>query len=272
MRDAGTINLLQAHAPWRASLRFAALFWLCVYAVLSLRAGLADELAALLSYKRLLATGIGTLVYLAALVRVIDRRRAARNGRLRALVILLLPAAAIVLATRLFFDLVLHSQVLDIGNDLRWTLVWTGYFAAWTAAYMLYGEQRTAARPDTQAPSAPTPDASASAPPPAFWVQRGGVSVRITADAIERFEAEGNYVRIHADDGATGFERLALRRLEADLDADRFIRVHRSSLCRLDAIAGLKRHAGGLVLVMASGAEVAVGRSFARQVLERLGG
>ena len=92
--------------------------------------------------------------------------------------------------------------------------------------------------------------------------------MRIPIAALEWAEAEGNYVRLHAADGG-GTMRMPLSMLETKLDAETFLRVHRSAICRTDAIRALRRKSSGALLaVLASGAEVPVGRSFGKKVAE----
>jgi two-component system LytT family response regulator len=55
-----------------------------------------------------------------------------------------------------------------------------------------------------------------------------------TAD-IAWLEAAGNYVRVHAN-GKSYLLRETLKDLEATLDPERFVRVHRSAVVNLDAI------------------------------------
>jgi hypothetical protein len=258
----------------RPSLYFTLFFWAFSYGVLTLRAGLAQPADLdLWSIKRGLATAIGAIVYLAILDQIIDSPALSRQRRLQTVFALTLPAAGVVLAVRLMFDLLAPDRVPALVADLRWILVWTGYFIAWIAAYVVHADQRRLL--SLEAPGAVdsvVDDSIADDSGPTtrldFWGRRDGATVYLPLAVIERFEAEGNYVRIHASDGATGFMRLSLRRLLAELDGDAFIRVHRSTICRKNAIATIKRHDnGGMSVVLESGTEIAVGRTFAKFLL-----
>lgn len=105
-----------------------------------------------------------------------------------------------------------------------------------------------------------------------LWVHRRGEFARVPIAAIEWIEAEGDYVRLHAEGG--GLMRGTLTALVDRLDPQVFVRVHRSAVCRCQAITGLKRKStGAVVALLASGAEAPVGRSYVsgvRTLLTRL--
>jgi DNA-binding LytR/AlgR family response regulator len=108
--------------------------------------------------------------------------------------------------------------------------------------------------------------------PPAWetelWVADRRGAVRVPVDSVERFEAEGDYVMIHAR-GGDYLMRDSLHLLEGRLDPARFRRVHRSAVVNLDRIARLDRKISGAVeIVMVSGARVPVGRTYAARVRE----
>jgi DNA-binding LytR/AlgR family response regulator len=269
MNTLGLETVRDARGKPKPVLYFGLAFWIFSYLLLSIRAGLVPEQPFdLWSAKRLLATATGAITYLIVLARIVDAPKMPAARQLQAIVALMLPAAAIVLAVRVMFDHLSPGRDVVIVDDIRWILVWTGYFAAWIAAYIIHGNYQQLQLLELQQPVAGTADAPATGPRLNFWARRGTQSVRLHIEAIESFEAEGNYVRIHARDGATGFMRLTLRQLQDELDPHVFIRVHRSTICRKTSIQALKRHAGGGVsLMLESGTEVAVGRSFAKAVL-----
>ncbi|MEZ0244319.1 MAG: LytR/AlgR family response regulator transcription factor [Sphingomonas sp.] len=106
-----------------------------------------------------------------------------------------------------------------------------------------------------------------------LWAHRHQEYVRVPIEQIVWLEAEGDYVRIHAGNGG-GLMRITLGALEAKLDPETFVRVHRSAICRRSAVTGLRRKAtGALEVSLASGDWVPVGRSYSnglRALLRRM--
>jgi two-component system LytT family response regulator len=72
-------------------------------------------------------------------------------------------------------------------------------------------------------------------------------------------EAEDYYVRIHSSRGRH-LVRTPLAVLEARLDPEQFLRVHRGAIVNLHSVVEA-RDAGGLTLVLGDGSEVPVSRS-----------
>lgn len=76
-------------------------------------------------------------------------------------------------------------------------------------------------------------------------------------------EAEGNYVALHVVDGKTHLVHETLAKLEARLDASRFVRIHRSTIVRVDRIKELLPHFNGeYVVVLKDGTRLKLSRSF----------
>src|SRR3546814_9874327 len=64
------------------------------------------------------------------------------------------------------------------------------------------------------------------------------------AALVDQIEAERDYMRLHV--GARSWLiHQTIKSLEARLDPDRFIRIHRSKMVRRDGIAGLRHHGDG---------------------------
>ena len=70
-------------------------------------------------------------------------------------------------------------------------------------------------------------------------VKTNGRIVLIEIDDVDAFEAEGNYVRVIVGD-RSHLIRESIGALEAKLDPARFLRIHRSTIIRLDRIAQLE--------------------------------
>lgn len=84
------------------------------------------------------------------------------------------------------------------------------------------------------------PDAAAAG----FWVPSRGGMVHVATDDIVRIDAERDYVRFAAN-GRTHLLRASLSAVEERLDPCIFVRIHRSTILRVDAIAGLEHIGNG---------------------------
>jgi DNA-binding LytR/AlgR family response regulator len=108
--------------------------------------------------------------------------------------------------------------------------------------------------------------ASRSAQPRHIWVQKKSERVRLDLAAVDAIEAEGEYVRLHAN-GASYLHRGPLGTLAEQLASESFVRIHRSAVVNSAHVAGIGRSSwGGLVLRMKSGRVLPVGRSYHREV------
>lgn len=111
--------------------------------------------------------------------------------------------------------------------------------------------------------------APAPAPVPApteKWVRRlairdSGRVVFLDVDEIEYIEAADYYVQIHAG-GKAYLHRETMQGLEARLDPERFMRIHRSAIVNSSRIRELRSEGRrDLVVVLTDGAELRVARS-----------
>lgn len=93
--------------------------------------------------------------------------------------------------------------------------------------------------------------------------------VRVLAlDAVDWFEAAGDYVRVHAA-GRTHLIDDTMKELEAGLDPERFVRIHRSTIVRVDRIRELEPSSHGDWLVrLEGGVELRMSRT-RREAVER---
>ncbi len=99
-----------------------------------------------------------------------------------------------------------------------------------------------------------------------FWVPLRSELVRISAQDIDRVDAERDYMRL-----TVGSRSYLLHQtitvLEERLDPSLFIRVHRSTIVRKDRINRLGHDgAGAWHAELASGEQVRIGRTYLRQV------
>ncbi|MFF0448750.1 LytR/AlgR family response regulator transcription factor [Streptomyces sp. NPDC004609] len=99
-------------------------------------------------------------------------------------------------------------------------------------------------------------------------VELGGVTRFIPIGDIAYVEAQGDYARLHTEDGSH-LVRIPLSTLEERWAARGFVRVHRSHLVALDRIDELRLDAGATTVRVGT-AELAVSRRHARQLRDLL--
>lgn len=99
-----------------------------------------------------------------------------------------------------------------------------------------------------------------------FWVPHRSELIRIAAADIDRIDAERDYVRLNVGDRSY-LMLHTIAGLEERLDPTRFIRIHRSTILRKDAIAGLKHDGLGVWSVeLADGVQLRIGRTYLARV------
>ncbi|MEZ5038402.1 MAG: LytTR family DNA-binding domain-containing protein [Saprospiraceae bacterium] len=91
----------------------------------------------------------------------------------------------------------------------------------------------------------------------------------IPVNNISYCKADDNCTHIYRLDGSRVFVTRPLGDIERKLPADKFYRIHRSSLVNLDFVDAFKRIAGGLV-VLQNDVELSVSRSRRDELLLRL--
>ena len=107
-----------------------------------------------------------------------------------------------------------------------------------------------------------------------LWVPHRSELVRIAVSEVGRIDAERDYVRLHVGGndagGESGRSYLLLQTiagLEARLDPDRFIRIHRSIILRRDRITGLRHDGLGVWSVeTVAGETLRIGRTYLAKV------
>lgn len=104
-----------------------------------------------------------------------------------------------------------------------------------------------------------------------FWVPHRSELLRIDASRVERIDAERDYVRLHVgqtDGEARSYLLLqTIAGLEAKLDPEQFIRIHRSTILRRDEIRGLRHEGLGVWSVeLGNGEALRIGRTYLRNV------
>jgi two-component system LytT family response regulator len=81
--------------------------------------------------------------------------------------------------------------------------------------------------------------ALAGGPISRLFVRVGGTLVPIPVERVSWFEASGDYVTAHAG-GAKHLLHLSLSRLEARLEPQKFVRVHRTHIVNLDQVRAFR--------------------------------
>jgi two-component system LytT family response regulator len=94
----------------------------------------------------------------------------------------------------------------------------------------------------------------------------------LEVDRVDWAEAAGNYVSLHVG-RKTHLMRETMNNLEARLDPDAFIRIHRSLIVRIDRIASLKplTH-GGYEVVLHDGRHLQASRTYRDRLRALFGG
>lgn len=116
-----------------------------------------------------------------------------------------------------------------------------------------------------------------------LWVPHRSELLRIPVSEVHRIDAERDYVRLHvaapgeeASDGGEGGRTYLLLQtiagLEARLDPDKFIRIHRSTILRRDNIRGLRHDGLGVWSAeLLNGEALRIGRTYLAKVKKMAG-
>jgi len=102
-------------------------------------------------------------------------------------------------------------------------------------------------------------------------VRKDGRITLVRLSEVEWIESEANYVRLHMPDGAHRY-RETMNGLEARLDPDQFLRIHRSVIVNIECIRDLRPwFTGEYIVTLKSGRELTLTRTY-RGNLRRLVG
>jgi two-component system LytT family response regulator len=105
-----------------------------------------------------------------------------------------------------------------------------------------------------------------------FAVRSQGRIVLLAADEVEWIAANGNYLLLHA-----GRQRHMLREtmqnIERRLDPKKFVRIHRSTMVRIDCIREIRRtgNEDEQLIVLKDGTELVLSRGLRERVSQALG-
>ena len=104
-----------------------------------------------------------------------------------------------------------------------------------------------------------------------FWVRDKDRMLRVPVEQVDWIQAERDYVRLHIRDRSY-LLRETMERVSSRLEGAAFMRVHRSSLVRLDRALSLRRSTSGVLHIQLSGgAEIRVGRRYSADVSRAIG-
>ena len=87
-------------------------------------------------------------------------------------------------------------------------------------------------------------------------------------DEIDWIEAAGNYLKLHIGREAHMI-RETMNSIEAKLDPDKFLRIHRSTIVNIDRIKELHpMFSGDYSVILKNGAELSLSRNYRDRFLE----
>lgn len=102
-------------------------------------------------------------------------------------------------------------------------------------------------------------------------VKSGGRVFFLRTDEIDWIEAAGNYVRLHLSSESHLF-RETMNALEARLDPQRFVRIHRSRIVNIERIQELQPWFNGeYAVILRNGTKLTLSRGYREKLQERLG-
>ena len=106
--------------------------------------------------------------------------------------------------------------------------------------------------------------------PERFVIKSGGRVVFLRVEEIDVMRVVGNYVRLQVGRDSH-FMRETMTGMEAKLDPDRFMRIHRSTIVNLDRVKEVQPWAKGeYVVIMRDGTRLIMSRRYRERLNERL--
>jgi two-component system LytT family response regulator len=93
----------------------------------------------------------------------------------------------------------------------------------------------------------------------------------LKTEEVDWIEASGNYLRIHVGRDAHMI-RETMNSIEAKLDPEKFIRIHRSTIVNIDSIRELHpMFSGDYSVLLKDGTELALSRNYRERLIELVG-
>ena len=108
---------------------------------------------------------------------------------------------------------------------------------------------------------------SADVPNERFVVKSGGRVQFVKAEDIQWVEAAGDYVQLHTAD-KKHLLRKTMKEMEAALDDDQFLRIHRSTIVNVDCLQEMRPHGSNTeyTVVLEDGTERKLSRTYRDEV------
>jgi two-component system LytT family response regulator len=107
--------------------------------------------------------------------------------------------------------------------------------------------------------------------PERLVIRDGAETTLVPVATIDWVDAAGDYMCIHAA-GQTHIMRSTMKALEAQLDPDRFLRIHRSTLVNAARVTKVRNHINGeFFLVLEGGTSLKMSRSYRDRIDRVLG-
>lgn len=104
-----------------------------------------------------------------------------------------------------------------------------------------------------------------------LMIKSGGRIHFVRMSDIDWCEADGNYVRVHVGP-QEHMVRDTMAHLESELDAQHFVRIHRSTIVNVDRIQEMQSSFNGeYVVMLRSGTRLTLSRSYRDAIQTRLG-
>jgi len=107
--------------------------------------------------------------------------------------------------------------------------------------------------------------------PQRFVIKSAGRVFFLRADEINWIEAAGNYVQLHVG-SATHLMRETMGGLEARLDPEKFVRIHRSAIVQVDRLKEMQpAFHGDYIVILQDGTRLNLSRSYREKLQALLG-
>ena len=112
----------------------------------------------------------------------------------------------------------------------------------------------------------PLPGHTTEPPADRILLKSSGEIFFLKAEEIDWIEAEGDYMKFHVG-GRTHLMRETMARLEARLDPQRFIRIHRSTIVNIDRLRKLSpSFAGEYAVILHDGTKLKLSRGYHERI------